>query len=141
VPDLRLLPPRAAERTLAAHALRARFRGEGARVLAQAPPAGAAVERGARIEVWLSAAADPEGAALPDLSGLAVREALRRLGLREVPARIVGRGTVVRQDPPPGTPLPLRGPCTLWCEPRLPAATAAAAPSSEAPAALAGWGP
>jgi stage V sporulation protein D (sporulation-specific penicillin-binding protein) len=137
VPDLRLLPPRAAERTLAAHALRPRIRGEGARVLAQSPPAGTAVERGARVEIWLSAAGDPEGNALPDLTGLAVREALRRLGLRQVQARIVGRGTVVRQVPAAGTVLPLEGPCVLYCEPRLPAA---AAPAGEV-AALAGTGP
>jgi len=148
VPDLRLLPPRAAERTLAAHALRARFRGEGARVLAQAPPAGTAVERGARVEVWLSTAGDPEGNAMPDLTGLAVREALRRLGLRQVQARIVGRGTVVRQEPAAGTTLPLDGPCTLFCEPRLPAVAPEPARNAGRPArvgdplaALAGTGP
>lgn len=139
VPDLRLLPPRAAERTLAAYALRPRFRGEGARVLAQAPPAGTAVERGARVEVWLSTAGDPEGDALPDLTGLAVREALRRLGLRQVQARIVGRGTVVRQVPAAGTALPIEGPCTLYCEPGLPAVAPARA--GEGQAAFAGTGP
>ncbi|HUK64515.1 MAG TPA: hypothetical protein VLV15_14320, partial [Dongiaceae bacterium] len=29
---------------------------------------------------------------------------------------------VVRQEPAPGTPLPLAGPCVLWCEPRALAA-------------------
>jgi cell division protein FtsI/penicillin-binding protein 2 len=117
VPDLRLLPPRAAEERLAALTLHARFLGSGSRVLAQRPAAGAAVERGARVDVWLSPPDDSTGTTLPDLAGLSVREALRQLGLRQVPARIVGHGIVVRQDPPPGAPLPLKRPCVLTCAP------------------------
>jgi len=118
VPDLRLLPRRAAERRLAGLGLRPGFSGDGPRVLAQDPVAGTAVERGSRIDVWLTAPADSSGRELPDLVGLAVREALRQLTRRQVPARIQGHGVVVRQSPLKGTPLPLSAPCLLVCEPR-----------------------
>ncbi len=119
VPDLRLLPPRAAERSLNGIGLRAQLQGDGARVLAQSPAAGEAAERGASVTLWLSAPADSSGRRLPDLAGLPVREALRRLTLRQVAARIEGRGVVVRQSPAAGTPLPLPGCVRLWCEPRV----------------------
>jgi cell division protein FtsI/penicillin-binding protein 2 len=118
VPDLSLLPQDRAERVLAALELHGRFNGEGPRVLAQQPPAGVAVERGSRVEAWLAAPPDSAGATLPALAGLSVREALRELTHRQVPARIVGQGMVVSQDPPPGTRLPLAGACLLRCASR-----------------------
>jgi len=119
VPDLRLLPPDTAERRLLDLGLRARLEGQGERVLAQSPVAGEAVERGASVTAWLEAPADSAGGALPDLLGLPVREALRRLTLCQLPARIEGRGVVVRQSPEPGARLPLKDPVRLWCEPHL----------------------
>jgi beta-lactam-binding protein with PASTA domain len=119
VPDLKLLPPRAAEHRLFDLGLRAHLEGDGARVLAQSPAAGEAVERGASVTMWLEAPADSTGNSLPDLLGLPVREALRRLTLCQIQARIEGRGVVVRQSPEAGTPLPLRGAVRLWCEPRV----------------------
>jgi stage V sporulation protein D (sporulation-specific penicillin-binding protein) len=117
VPDLRLLPPGAAERQLAGYGLHARFAGAGPRVLAQDPEAGAAVERGAAVAVWLSAPEDSSGRSLPSLVGLSVRVALRQLRLRQVAVEIVGHGMVVRQTPAAGARLPLDGPCVLHCEP------------------------
>jgi beta-lactam-binding protein with PASTA domain len=102
---------------LAEFGLRPHFEGRGARVVAQDPPAGGAVERGASVTVWTSAPDDSAGRALPDLAGVPLREALRRLTRLEVRARIEGLGVVVRQSPAPGTPLPLAGECRLWCEP------------------------
>ena len=52
---------------------------------------------------------------MPDLTGLSAREALRRLSLCQVSARIEGMGHVVHQEPAPGTPLPIRGICRVWC--------------------------
>ena len=119
VPDLRLLPPRAADRTLAEAGLHGRFQGQGERVLAQFPAAGAAVERGSRVEAWLSAPTDSTGAALPELVGLTVRDAMRELSRRQVPCKVSGHGTVIEQSPAAGTPLPFDGVCVLRCEPRL----------------------
>jgi stage V sporulation protein D (sporulation-specific penicillin-binding protein) len=118
VPDLRLLPARAAQGRLGELGLHAVFTGRGPRVLAQSPTPGLAIERGSRVDIWLDAPTDSVGRTLPDLAGLPVREALRELGRREVAVRLIGSGTVVRMDPPPGTPLPLDKPCVLRCERR-----------------------
>ncbi len=128
VPDLRLLLPAAAERRLASAGLRMRIEGEGARVLSQEPAAGEAVERGEAITVQLSAPTDSAFSVMPELAGLSVRDALRHLARFSLRARVEGSGVVVRQEPPPGTPLPFRGPCRLRCEPGL-AVQAGAAPS------------
>ncbi len=126
VPDLRLLPRLAVERRLAQHGLRARFEGRGPRALAQVPAAGQAAERGASVVVWLAAPVDSAGLLLPDLVGLPLREALRRLTLWQVQTRIIGSGVVVRQTPAAGTPLLPGSRCRLWCDP---AAAPAASPS------------
>lgn len=133
-PDLRLLPPRAAERRLAEYGLRARFEGEGPRVLSQVPPAGQPIERGDVVLAYLAAPQDSLGRSLPDLVGLPVREAVRRLSLREVRVRITGNGFVTRQEPAPGAALPLGGPCRLWCAPasdESPSGEARSAPLSQ----------
>ena len=133
VPDLKLLPPDAAERRLFSLGLRARLEGQGERVLAQSPAAGEAIERGASVTAWLEAPADSAGGVLSDLSGLPVREALRRLTLCQLPVHIAGRGVVVRQSPEPGTRLPISDPVRLWCEPRLtPEPKPAAGPVADA---------
>jgi cell division protein FtsI/penicillin-binding protein 2 len=116
-PDLRLLPPREAERRLADYGLHARFEGAGPRVLSQVPPAGQPVERGSVVLAYLAAPQDSVGRALPDLVGLTLRDAVRRLSQRAVPMRIIGNGIVTRQSPAAGTHLPLAGPCRLWCSP------------------------
>jgi cell division protein FtsI/penicillin-binding protein 2 len=114
-PDLRLLPPREAERRLREYGLRARFEGDGPRVLSQDPAVGASVERGGSVVAYLSPPRDSLGLRLPNLVGVPVREALRQLSLRQVTVHLEGRGLVVRQDPLPGTALPLAGACRLWC--------------------------
>ena len=136
VPDLRLLPQLAVERRLAEHGLRARFEGRGARALAQAPAAGQAAERGASVTVWLAAPADSAGLLLPDLVGLPLREALRRLTPRQVRTRVSGSGIVVRQTPAAGTPLWPGSECRLWCVPGMaPVASPSPGPLSVLPAA------
>lgn len=117
VPDVRLLPPAAADRRLAALGLRAHFEGRGPRALAQDPAAGQAAERGASVSVWLEPPQDSTALVMPDLAGAAVREALRRLALLGVRPRIEGRGLVVRQEPVAGSPLPADRVAWLWCEP------------------------
>jgi cell division protein FtsI/penicillin-binding protein 2 len=117
VPDLRLLLGRAAEQRLATCGLRAHFEGRGERALAQSPAAGQAIERGGSVTVWLSAPPDSNSGRMPDLAGLSVRAALRRLALLGAQARIEGTGLVVRQSPEPGAALAGGAVCRLWCEP------------------------
>jgi len=117
VPDLRLLPPNEVERRLATFGLRAHFEGEGPRALAQDPAAGQAVERGARVAVWLAAPADSALRVMPDLAGVAVRDALRKLALLGMRSHIEGGGLVVRQSPVAGAPLPADRTAWLWCAP------------------------
>jgi cell division protein FtsI (penicillin-binding protein 3) len=116
VPDLRLLPRLAVEHRLAEYGLRARFEGRGPRALAQTPPAGQAAERGASVRVWLSVPVASANLLLPDLVGLPLREAMRRLTPGQVRTRITGSGIVVRQEPAAGTPSVPGSECRLWCE-------------------------
>src|SRR5207249_10795577 len=90
-------------------------------------------ERGSQVTAGLAGPDSSAGSVLPDLAGLPAREALRRLSLCQVPVRIEGTGAVVRQEPAPGTPLPLRGPCRLWCSTTR--AAAAGHPAKPGPAA------
>jgi cell division protein FtsI/penicillin-binding protein 2 len=122
VPDLSLLLRGGAESRLAELGLRVHFGGSGPRVVAQEPAAGQAVERGSSVTAWLSAPGD-SAARLPDLVGLPVREAVRRLTRLGVRVRIEGIGVVTRQSPAPNSVLPLGGECRLWCEPILTAVT------------------
>lgn len=114
-PDLRLLPADEARRRLREFGLNVRFEGQGPRVLSQAPAAGQPVERGMSVVAYLAAPADSSGRALPDLVGMSMRQAVRELSQRAVEMRIEGKGIVVRQDPPAGTPLPMSGRCRVWC--------------------------
>jgi cell division protein FtsI (penicillin-binding protein 3) len=57
---------------------------------------------------------------LPDLTGLSAREALRELARLGLSARMQGAGVVVRQDPPPGSPLEPGATCTLVLNRRPP---------------------
>lgn len=115
-PDLRLLPPREAERRLRDAGLRGDLVGDGPRVLSQTPAAGQPLERGTVVVAFLDAPVDSSGPALPDLVGLSAREALAKLSSRSVRAIVRGSGIVVRMDPPAGTPLPIQGACRIDCE-------------------------
>ncbi|MCX6549974.1 MAG: penicillin-binding transpeptidase domain-containing protein [Acidobacteria bacterium] len=53
---------------------------------------------------------------VPDVRGLAAREAVRRLALLGLVARLTGDGVVIDQDPAAGTPLESGRACRLWLE-------------------------
>jgi beta-lactam-binding protein with PASTA domain len=84
--------------------------------------------------VWLAAPVDSAGLQLPDLVGLPLREALRRLTPRQVRTRITGSGIVVRQAPVAGSPFVPGSECRLWCKPGVaPAASPPPGPLSVLP--------
>jgi cell division protein FtsI (penicillin-binding protein 3) len=62
------------------------------------------------------AAADGGPDSLPDLTGLSARDAMRMLAQIGITPRLRGAGTVVDQDPPPGSPLEPGTTCTLTLE-------------------------
>ena len=124
VPGVRTLPLARAREALRSAGLRAKVDGDGARVLAQVPAAGARAERGTVVRL----ATVPRRDAVPDLTGLTVREALTTLAAYALPAKVEGRGVVVRQVPAAGAPMPRAGtPCLLVCADRRPAAVNASA--------------
>ncbi len=116
VPGVRTLPLARAREALRHAGLRARVDGDGERVLAQVPPAGARTERGTVVRL----ATRPRLDAVPDLTGLTVREALTTLAAYALPVRVEGRGVVVRQVPAAGMPVSRTVPCLLVCADRAP---------------------
>jgi len=53
---------------------------------------------------------------VPDVRGLAAREAIRRLARLGLVARVTGSGTVIDQDPAAGSPIEPGRACRLWLE-------------------------
>ena len=53
---------------------------------------------------------------VPDVRGLAAREAVRRLAKLGLMARVTGTGTVIDQDPAAGSPLEPGRACRLWLD-------------------------
>jgi len=121
VPSVRALPLNRAREALQDAGFRARVDGNGSRVLTQSPPAGARAERGALVVL----STVPALGGVPNVVGMTVRQALTELTSVAMPAQVVGRGVVVRQDPPAGS-LAVKGrSCVLVCEEREALAVAA----------------
>jgi cell division protein FtsI/penicillin-binding protein 2 len=121
VPDVRLLPLSRAREALArvGYALRV---SEGSaidgRIAIQTPEPGTAARKGMTIDVTLSDEVDGD-ATVPDLRGLALREALRQLSAQAIEVvRVRGSGAVVDQSLPPGATVPRGAKCTLTLSPR-----------------------
>jgi cell division protein FtsI/penicillin-binding protein 2 len=114
VPSVRALPLTKARDLLGDAGFRARVDGNGTRVLAQEPPAGARAERGSLVVLKTT----PGAGGLPNVVGLTTRQAVTQLAAVAVQADLVGHGIVVRQDPPAGTIVPRGKSCVLVCEER-----------------------
>ena len=67
--------------------------------------------------------------AVPDLTGMSARDALRTLAKLGITAKLHGAGIVTRQDPPAGTPIDSSISATLWLN-RQPAVREASAAKS-----------
>jgi beta-lactam-binding protein with PASTA domain len=125
VPDVRLLTAEAAIGRLAAAGLGARVTSEGERILTQDPLPGSQVAGRTLVTLGRSPLA---GAVVPELRGLALRDALRQLRGAGIEVRVSGVGKVFRQEPPPGTLIERGAICRLALAPdRSPAASEALA--------------
>ncbi len=103
VPDVRLMTPAAALSALDRAGFEPALRGErGTRVLGQDPTPGARVARGTIVRLSCTL---EDGSQIPDLRGLSLREALRRLRGVGVEARVEGVGAVAEQSPAAGSPV------------------------------------
>ncbi len=103
VPDVRLLTAEAAGIRLSAAGLDVSVTGAGERVHTQEPAPGTLVRRGAVVKLDREAA--KEKVLVPDLAGLSLREALRRVRGSGLEVRVSGVGRVVGQSPAAGTVL------------------------------------
>jgi cell division protein FtsI (penicillin-binding protein 3) len=90
----------------------------GGRVMAQTPAPGTEIGGGAVIELALDTGGDGD-TTVPDLRGLALRDALARLTASAIEvARVEGSGTVVRQSLEAGRTVKKGTRCTLVLSPR-----------------------
>jgi beta-lactam-binding protein with PASTA domain len=121
VPDVRLLELDRAREVLAraGYGLRVASGGAvGGRVMAQTPAPGTEIGGGAVIELALDTGGDGD-TTVPDLRGLALRDALARLTANAIEvARVEGSGTVVRQSLEAGRTVKKGTRCTLVLSPR-----------------------
>jgi len=114
VPSVRALPLAKARDEMSDAGFRTRVEGGGSRVLSQDPPAGARAERGSLVVLSTTSG----GRSLPNVVGMTVREAMTALNAVSVQPQIVGRGVVVRQDPPAGSEVARGRTYRLVCEER-----------------------
>ncbi len=116
VPDVRLLELSRAREELARAGYGMRVVGTGTalgRVSTQSPEAHAPASPGTVVEITL-AALEEEEMAVPDLRGLALRQALSRLSAMAIEiGRVRGSGVVVDQSPAPGEPARRGTKCSL----------------------------
>jgi len=121
VPDVRLLSEEEAGESLRKAGFRAQVKGIGSRVVSQNPAPGTLSKAGAEVQLELRENDKlPEGTAVvPDLAGLSVREALRKLSLIAMGAKVKGSGVVVAQYPPAGASVRQGDRCLLTCKPTV----------------------
>jgi len=124
VPSVRSLPLARATEQLKRTGLRVRIEGDGKRVLAQTPAAGARAERGTVVLL----ATKPRGSFVPDVVGLTARDALTTMSAYAIPVKLEGRGIVTRQSPVAGASFDRGTSCVLYCEERTALASAEGTP-------------
>ena len=121
IPDVRLLPLTRAREALARAGYEMRVAVGSAidgRIALQVPEPGSPARKGSMVEVTMTAAADGE-ATVPDLRGLALRDALLKLSAQAIEVgRVRGSGAVVEQSLRPGATVPKGAKCTLTLSPR-----------------------
>ena len=119
VPDVRLLGEEEAGENLREAGFRAQVKGIGSRVVSQNPPPGTLSKAGTYVQLELKEGEKlPEGTAvIPDLTGLSIREALRKLSSIAMTVKVNGSGVVAAQFPAPGASVHQGDRCLLTCKP------------------------
>ena len=120
VPDVVGMGRSEVEAILNTAGLRFRYEGMGEVAMAQTPAAGAKVARGTTVIVYFGTEGmynlDSTTAVVPNLVGKSLKEAALLLGAKGLAVNPVGTGFVARQDPAPGTEVPLGAAVTLYLE-------------------------
>jgi len=89
---------------------------EGQIIVGQEPPSGAKITSDTEVKFTLfQFKEDSTDCVMPKVVGLSVREALNRLTLANMQAKIQGSGKVVRQEPGPGVKVKAGAFCQLDC--------------------------
>ena len=123
VPDVKLLDVDRAREVLARAGFEMRLTGgpapaAGGRIASQSPEPGVPSRPGTVVELTLTAGGEQE-AAVPDLRGLAFRDAVARLSALAIEiGRVRGSGAVVEQTPAPGVMVRRGTKCSLVLAPR-----------------------
>ncbi len=120
VPDLTNRPKKVAEEILRNVDLDAEWEGDGDFVLNQTPAAGTVVTSGSAVTLnlfFVTKNAAP--LRMPNIVGLSLREALRRLSVAGIETRVHGSGRVVRQTPAAGATIREGARCYLECQPQV----------------------
>lgn len=124
VPDFTNRPRAVAEEILRTLDLKAEWEGEGDFILNQRPAPGSLVDAGSEISLNLfEVSATTKENRLPNVVGLTLREALRRLSTTGVKTVVHGSGRVWRQSPVAGTPIRSGMRCYLECQTQAMTAT------------------
>lgn len=128
LPDLTNRPAALAAEILRSLDLRPDWEGAGDFVISQRPTAGSLVAAGSSITLSLfEVAAVTRDRRLPNVVGMTLREALRRLSIAGVATLVHGSGVVHRQWPAAGTPIRSGMRCQLDCQSSPVAATISSA--------------
>lgn len=94
--------------------------GSGTKVKAQLPAAGSSYQQGSKVILYTSipaAGEKPETVAAPDLTGRTVGEVIELTKMLNLNFEVQGSGKVVRQEPVPGTQVPIGAKITVIMEP------------------------
>jgi len=119
VPDVRLLQAERAREVLGRSGFEVQVTGTGSRVGSQTPTPGESARAGSVVELTLASEAEGAVVVVPDLRGLPIRDALKRLSELALPVgRIAGTGSVVTQSPEPGQVVRRDTSCSLTLSPR-----------------------
>lgn len=123
MPSLLGLSRNSAEGVLRRYQIAAGFEGGEGVITQQSIPPGEPLGPGVRLTVKcqpLTAARNDAGIAVPDLTGLPLRQAINRLSAEGLRPSISGNGFVAAQAPAPGSLVRHGSACALVCKPEPP---------------------